>query len=94
MPLFLSFVPNDLRIKRQKIKKKTKKFDSLTVLQSDDLLVLLLGDSCQRVQVLQCQLQHHRFLQVAERLRGEKQQRATVSAKLQSRVCVFGMEKL
>lgn len=47
-------------------------FVHLTILQSDDLLVLLLGDSSQSVQMFQRQLQDNCLLQMSERLRGHK----------------------
>lgn len=68
-------------------KKKKKKFHPkrcfpnlglvhLTILQSNDLLVLLLGDGRQSVQVLQRQLQDNRFLQMPERLRRRQKKQA------------------
>lgn len=48
------------------------RFVHLTILQSDDLLVLLLSDSSQRVQVFQRQLQDNCLLQMSERLRGHE----------------------
>lgn len=47
-------------------------FVHLTVLQSDDLLVLLLSDSSQSVQMFQRQLQDNCLLQMSERLRGHE----------------------
>lgn len=47
-------------------------FVHLTILQSDDLLVLLLSDSSQSVQMFQRQLQDNCLLQMSERLRGHE----------------------
>lgn len=49
------FRPHPVTAQKQTyiIKKKKSKFGSLTILQSNDLLVLLLGDSSQCVQMLQ-----------------------------------------
>lgn len=51
----------------------------LTVLQSDDLLVLLLRDSGQSVQMLQRQLQDNRLLQMSERLGEARNQSQDIS---------------
>lgn len=64
-------------------------FLQLTILQGDDLLVLLLSDGSQRVQMFQRQLQHHCLLQMSERLRGHETKVSTfLWRKGRSEVCL------